>query len=112
VRPPGPSTGPILGLSSTPGVVYAVDSASSETAPVVRATLRDGYAWGPLPASWTQDDATTARFGLASPPPAPTTPGELARTGAAVLVAQSIGALSMLLGGLVLCRLARRRPLC
>ena len=91
-----------------PCVVYAVDSASSATSPVVTATLHDGFTWGHLPNGWRQDEATTATFLPARTTPTPT-PDPLAHTGATTVVQQSVVATGALLVGFVLWLLGRRR---
>ena len=89
VLPPGPSrrrpsSCPPRRASSTPSTQLPPRPLQSSSRPCATGTRGDHSR-----PSWTQDNATTARFGLASPTPT-TTSDELARTGAAKLVVQSI----------------------
>jgi hypothetical protein len=111
VQPPTGSTKATLQLPTTPGLKYWVDAASGGGS-TVSATLDDGYTWSPLPNQWTQVDQSTATFDLAVPttPPDTSAPQVLASTGATALLQQLLAAAGLLVLGLALCRLGRRRP--
>ena len=64
----GVVTTPTVVLAGTPaGVSYAVDrqgtyAGTLDTTVTITATLSDGFAWGQMPAGWTQVDLATATF--------------------------------------------------
>ncbi|MCF4122461.1 hypothetical protein L1785_15895, partial [Antribacter sp. KLBMP9083] len=59
----GVVTAPTLVLATTTGITYTVAPAGPYTAGqtvTVTATLADGFAWGDMPAGWTQQSPTVA----------------------------------------------------